>query len=176
MKLSITTLSENTAGLGNVLAEWGLSILAETDTVNILLDTGASISAAYNAGIYGRGDRSPHVHRDRIPYRIRSLLKECAVEQFQRSPGCARSTIRYSRDPGFPQDAYARQHPSPQTPPRAPAAPIQSDPAGRDCNNSMLQSPPTAAVVPHPKLTLHSLPELLVSVYILCIDPIMFCA
>jgi len=53
MKLRITTLSENTAGIGNFLAEWGLSILVETDKVNILLDTGQSISASYNADILG---------------------------------------------------------------------------------------------------------------------------
>ena len=52
-KLRITTLSENTAGIGNFLAEWGLSILVETDKVNILLDTGQSISASYNADILG---------------------------------------------------------------------------------------------------------------------------
>ncbi len=53
MKISITTLSENTAGRGNLLAEWGLSILVETDTVNILLDTGQSVSASYNAALLG---------------------------------------------------------------------------------------------------------------------------
>jgi len=53
MKLSITTLSENTAAASNLLAEWGLSILVETEDANVLLDTGQSISASYNAGIYG---------------------------------------------------------------------------------------------------------------------------
>jgi len=53
MKLRITTLSENTAALGNFLAEWGLSILVETNEANILLDTGPSISASYNADILG---------------------------------------------------------------------------------------------------------------------------
>ena len=53
MKLAITTLSENTAGAVNLLAEWGLSILVETDTANILLDTGQSISASHNADILG---------------------------------------------------------------------------------------------------------------------------
>ncbi|MBA7604588.1 hypothetical protein ES703_11713 [subsurface metagenome] len=52
MKIRITTLSENTAG-GGVLAELGLSILVETDTVNVLLDTGQSISASHNADILG---------------------------------------------------------------------------------------------------------------------------
>jgi len=46
-------MNENTAGLVNFLAEWGLSILVETDEVNILLDTGQSISAGYNADILG---------------------------------------------------------------------------------------------------------------------------
>ena len=52
-KLRITTLSENTAAAGNLLAEWGLSILVETDEVNILVDTGQSISASHNADVLG---------------------------------------------------------------------------------------------------------------------------
>ncbi|MFC1933746.1 MBL fold metallo-hydrolase [Chloroflexota bacterium] len=53
MQLIVTTLSENTAAQGNLLAEWGLSILVETDSASILLDTGQSISASYNADILG---------------------------------------------------------------------------------------------------------------------------
>jgi len=53
MGLHITTLSENTAGMGDFLAEWGLSILAETGEANVLLDTGKSISASYNADSRG---------------------------------------------------------------------------------------------------------------------------
>ena len=60
MGLRITTLTENTAtlnertvGLVNCLAEWGLSILIETDEANILLDTGQSFSVSYNADILG---------------------------------------------------------------------------------------------------------------------------
>jgi len=53
VRLRVTTLSENTAGMGNFLAEWGLSILVETDEMNILLDTGQSISTVYNADILG---------------------------------------------------------------------------------------------------------------------------
>ena len=45
MKLKITTLSENTAGLGNFLGEWGLSILVETEDLSLILDAGQSISA-----------------------------------------------------------------------------------------------------------------------------------
>ena len=53
MGLQITTLSENTAGLGGLMAEWGLSILVETDQINILFDTGQSLSASHNADIMG---------------------------------------------------------------------------------------------------------------------------
>jgi len=53
MKLKITTLSENTAGLGRFLGEWGLSILVEVDNLTILLDAGQSISASHNADLLG---------------------------------------------------------------------------------------------------------------------------
>ncbi len=49
MQVRITTLSENTAGMPGVIAEWGLSILAETDDLKILMDTGLSISVPHNA-------------------------------------------------------------------------------------------------------------------------------
>jgi 7,8-dihydropterin-6-yl-methyl-4-(beta-D-ribofuranosyl)aminobenzene 5'-phosphate synthase len=53
MGLKITTLSENTAGLGGFLGEWGLSILVETGDLTLLLDAGQSISAAVNASLLG---------------------------------------------------------------------------------------------------------------------------
>lgn len=53
MSMRITTLSENTAGMGDLLAEWGLSILVETTADSILLDTGRSISSCYNADTLG---------------------------------------------------------------------------------------------------------------------------
>jgi 7,8-dihydropterin-6-yl-methyl-4-(beta-D-ribofuranosyl)aminobenzene 5'-phosphate synthase len=49
----VTILSENTAGMGDFLAEWGLSILVETIESNVLLDTGASISTVHNADTLG---------------------------------------------------------------------------------------------------------------------------
>ncbi len=52
MDIKITTLSENTANHG-FLAEWGLSILVEVDGAKILMDTGMSFSAAYNAQLLG---------------------------------------------------------------------------------------------------------------------------
>ena len=53
MEIKITTLSENSAGLGS-LAEWGLSMLVEADSMKVLFDTGASISAVHNAQLLGR--------------------------------------------------------------------------------------------------------------------------
>ena len=53
MGLRITTLTENTAGRIGLLAEWGLSILVEADSLKVLLDTGQSISAAHNASVLG---------------------------------------------------------------------------------------------------------------------------
>ena len=48
MSIRIVTLSENTAGMPGVLAEWGLSILVETKGLKILVDTGASSTVPYN--------------------------------------------------------------------------------------------------------------------------------
>ena len=53
MTLRVSTLSENTASIGEFLGEWGLSVLVEADTTKILLDTGATISAVHNAESLG---------------------------------------------------------------------------------------------------------------------------
>jgi 7,8-dihydropterin-6-yl-methyl-4-(beta-D-ribofuranosyl)aminobenzene 5'-phosphate synthase len=52
MDIRITTLIENSAGIG-FMAEWGLSILIESDGRRILLDTGPGISTFYNASLLG---------------------------------------------------------------------------------------------------------------------------
>jgi 7,8-dihydropterin-6-yl-methyl-4-(beta-D-ribofuranosyl)aminobenzene 5'-phosphate synthase len=52
-QLRLLTLSENTVRGTGLLAEWGLSILLETDEGNILLDTGAGISTVHNADAMG---------------------------------------------------------------------------------------------------------------------------
>ncbi len=89
MWIRITTLSENTARRGDFLAEWGLSILIETEGVNVLLDTGNSISASRNIDTLGidpgKIDKIvlSHGHRDHtgglrdILHRIR---KEIEIE------------------------------------------------------------------------------------------------
>jgi 7,8-dihydropterin-6-yl-methyl-4-(beta-D-ribofuranosyl)aminobenzene 5'-phosphate synthase len=53
MKAVITTLSENTASRAGLLAEHGVSILTETETASILLDTGQTTSVSYNADNLG---------------------------------------------------------------------------------------------------------------------------
>jgi 7,8-dihydropterin-6-yl-methyl-4-(beta-D-ribofuranosyl)aminobenzene 5'-phosphate synthase len=53
MAVRITTLSENTAGQPDLLAEWGLSILVEADGQRILLDSGQTTSLVHNAGTLG---------------------------------------------------------------------------------------------------------------------------
>lgn len=42
MAIRITTLTDNTAGRGDILGEWGLSIVVETEGLMILFDTGKS--------------------------------------------------------------------------------------------------------------------------------------
>jgi 7,8-dihydropterin-6-yl-methyl-4-(beta-D-ribofuranosyl)aminobenzene 5'-phosphate synthase len=51
--IRITTLSENTSSIGDFLAEWGLSVLIETDNAKVLFDTGKGYSSVYNADTLG---------------------------------------------------------------------------------------------------------------------------
>ncbi|MBN2242401.1 MAG: MBL fold metallo-hydrolase [Acidobacteria bacterium] len=53
MGIRITTLSENTAQIGDFIAEWGLSVLVETGKTKVLLDTGKGYSCVYNADTLG---------------------------------------------------------------------------------------------------------------------------
>jgi len=53
MKVQVTTLCENTATEGYVIAEFGWSVFIETEELNILFDTGKSISVCHNADVLG---------------------------------------------------------------------------------------------------------------------------
>jgi len=53
MSIRITTLTENTASWVHLLAEWGLSMLVETEDCRILSDTGTSFVTAHNANTMG---------------------------------------------------------------------------------------------------------------------------
>ena len=48
MEIRVTTLTENTANR-DFIGEWGLSMLVDTGDLRILMDTGKSFSAVYNA-------------------------------------------------------------------------------------------------------------------------------
>lgn len=52
MAVRIVTLSENSAQL-DLMGEWGLSILVEAESCKVLLDTGMSKAAVYNADLLG---------------------------------------------------------------------------------------------------------------------------
>jgi 7,8-dihydropterin-6-yl-methyl-4-(beta-D-ribofuranosyl)aminobenzene 5'-phosphate synthase len=52
MAVRIITLSENSAQL-DLMGEWGLSVLVETESCKVLLDTGLSKSAVHNADLLG---------------------------------------------------------------------------------------------------------------------------
>ena len=53
MNVTLTTLCENTAGKPGFMAEWGLSILIQTDSANVLFDTGGNFAAVRNADKLG---------------------------------------------------------------------------------------------------------------------------
>ena len=53
MEIHITTLSENTAAIPGLLAEWGLSILVEVDDLKVLLDASLGNSTVHNALVLG---------------------------------------------------------------------------------------------------------------------------
>ncbi len=80
MNLRFVTLNENTASRTDLIAEWGLSILIESEEGNILLDTGATTSVCHNAPVLGvdltRIDKIvlSHAHRDHTGG-LRDLLR-----------------------------------------------------------------------------------------------------
>jgi 7,8-dihydropterin-6-yl-methyl-4-(beta-D-ribofuranosyl)aminobenzene 5'-phosphate synthase len=53
MECRITTLAENTAGMRDIVAEWGFSALIETEEMKVLMDTGCGHGIIYNADLLG---------------------------------------------------------------------------------------------------------------------------
>jgi 7,8-dihydropterin-6-yl-methyl-4-(beta-D-ribofuranosyl)aminobenzene 5'-phosphate synthase len=70
MKLSLTTLGENTASKSGCVAEWGWSIFIQVDELKILFDTGAGFAVCRNADTEGIDFKSidkiviSHAHAD----------------------------------------------------------------------------------------------------------------
>ena len=58
MKITLTTLCENTVASHEFLAEWGWSILVQVDDQRVLFDTGKNRAAVYNADRLGVDLRS----------------------------------------------------------------------------------------------------------------------
>jgi 7,8-dihydropterin-6-yl-methyl-4-(beta-D-ribofuranosyl)aminobenzene 5'-phosphate synthase len=110
MSIQITTLTENTAAAVNLLAEWGLSILVEADNHKILLDTGTTFSAAYNAISLGIDLKQinrivfSHGHFDHTGGLLHVLkMMRCEVEVIAHPDIWA---AKYGRRPGE-KDRYA---------------------------------------------------------------------
>ena len=110
MSIQITTLTENTAAAVNLLAEWGLSILVEADNHKILLDTGTTFSAAYNAISLGIDLKQinrivfSHGHFDHTGGLLHVLkMMRCEVEVIAHPDIWA---AKYGRRPGE-KDQYA---------------------------------------------------------------------
>ncbi|MBN1188754.1 MAG: MBL fold metallo-hydrolase [Dehalococcoidales bacterium] len=107
MGLRLTTLSENTAGQGQLLAEWGLGLLIESSDATVLLDTGAGDSLVHNADVLGidlrRIDKIvlSHGHSDHTGG-LRSLLTRMRKEvEIIAHPDALEG--KYSRREGQPE-------------------------------------------------------------------------
>jgi 7,8-dihydropterin-6-yl-methyl-4-(beta-D-ribofuranosyl)aminobenzene 5'-phosphate synthase len=70
MECRITTLAENTAGMRDIIAEWGFSALVETGEMTVLLDAGCGHGIIHNADLLGADLDSidaiviSHAHQD----------------------------------------------------------------------------------------------------------------
>ncbi|MFP4642085.1 MAG: MBL fold metallo-hydrolase [Dehalococcoidia bacterium] len=107
MEIKVTTLSENTAAINDVVAEWGLSMLVEIDGFRILFDTSPGSSAVYNAHILGV-DLSTidkivlsHGHFDHTGGLLNVLERRHAPVEIIAHPDIW--TIKYDLRPNLPQ-------------------------------------------------------------------------
>ena len=102
MRTRLSTLDENSASWLGLLAEWGLSILVETDDVTILVDTGRSMVAAHNARIMGVKIKSidkilfSHGHQDHTGGLVDLLKLDDMSEIPDENEGDVGSEARYS--------------------------------------------------------------------------------
>ena len=101
MKLSLTTLCENTASAPGWVAEWGWSICVQTDGTNILFDTGAGFAIHQNANTAGIDLKSidkiilSHAHSDHTGG-LRDVLKKAGHPEVIAHPAVWRPKYRKS--------------------------------------------------------------------------------
>ena len=117
--LRLTTLTENSGIQGNFLAEWAWCILIETDQVNILLDTGKSISATYNADTLGidlnKIDKIvlSHSHYDHTGG-LRDMLRRIGKDEIEVIAHPHIWADRYNRREGKPDKFMGTPFPRPE--------------------------------------------------------------
>ena len=91
MNVTLTTLCENTAGKPGFMAEWGLSILIQTDSANVLFDTGGNFAAVRNADKLGVDLRAidaivlSHAHADHTEG-LREVLRRTGPKEIIAHP------------------------------------------------------------------------------------------
>ena len=109
MKVKLTTLCENTAGKPGFAAEWGLSILIETEKTTVLFDTGKSSAVLENADKLGIDLRKidrivlSHGHGDHTGG-IRKVLKRVGKMEVVAHPAIWEK--KYTKRPYETLEAY----------------------------------------------------------------------
>ena len=109
MKVKLTTLCENTAGKPGFAAEWGLSILVETEETTVLFDTGGSSVALTNADKLGIDLRKidrivlSHGHADHTGG-LRNVLKRVGKMEVVAHPAIWEK--KYTKRPYETSEAY----------------------------------------------------------------------
>jgi 7,8-dihydropterin-6-yl-methyl-4-(beta-D-ribofuranosyl)aminobenzene 5'-phosphate synthase len=109
MSITLTTLCENTAGKPGFTAEWGLSILVQTDGMAVLFDTGANYAAVRNADKLGVDLRAvdtivlSHAHADHTGG-LREVLRRTGPKEVIAHP--AVWELKYTKRPYEEKEAF----------------------------------------------------------------------
>ncbi len=116
MKITLTTLCENTAGMVGVEAEWGWSILAEVGNDRVLVDTGSGTVAVRNGDSMGLDFRTidrillSHAHADHTGG-LRYILKRTGPIEVIAHPAIWEEKVKtdlQGRDPVYNGMPYAK--------------------------------------------------------------------
>jgi len=116
MKITLTTLCENTAGVVGMEAEWGWSILVEVGNNRVLVDTGNGTVAVKNGDRLGLDFRTidkillSHAHADHTGG-LRYILKRTGPIEVIAHPSIWEEKVKtdlQGRDPHYNGIPYAR--------------------------------------------------------------------